>query len=385
MKKQKNEPMLSEETLVAQAMGREDPVTGAVVPAIHMSTTFARNDDYSLRDERSYIRDHGPAQNLPEAMICELEKGKEALSFSSGIAACTAAFHALQGGDHVAVSSTLYHGVLAWLDDFAAVRNLDYTLFDPSQPSNLEQLLAKRKTQIVWFETPANPTWLVADIKAISAIAHRYGALAAVDSTAATPVLTRPIELGADLVCHSATKYLNGHSDVLAGLLVTADNTPLWQRIKQHHLLAGPTLGSMEAYLLSRGMRTLFLRVKKQCENAQAIAEYLQAHPGVEYVNYPGLPEDPGHDIAKKQMSGGFGGMLSVGIPGGREQAIAVACRARVFKRATSLGGVESLLEHRKTSESDHTSTPENLIRVSVGIEHIDDLIADWEYMLAEI
>ena len=373
---------LSNETQIAQALGREDPVTGAVVPPIHVSTTFARHDDYSLADGRSYIRDHGPAQSLPEAMVCKLEGGADAMSFSSGIAACTAAFHALSHGDHVAVSETIYHGVLAWLDEFAEQRGIHYTLFDPTQPDALEAIVETRKTRLVWFETPANPTWLVADIAALCDVAHRHGAMAAVDSTAATPVLTRPIEFGADLVCHSATKYLNGHSDVLAGILVTAEETSFWQRIKTHHHLAGPTLASLEAYLLARGMRTLFLRVERQCANAMALAEFLNAHPNVEYVNYPGLPGDPGHEIAKKQMSNGFGGMLSVGIPGGRQAAIDVACRAQVFKRATSLGGVESLLEHRKTSESDHTSTPENLIRVSVGIEHIDDLIADWKQML---
>ncbi|NKB76329.1 MAG: aminotransferase class V-fold PLP-dependent enzyme [Gammaproteobacteria bacterium] len=373
---------LSTETRISQALGHEDTTTGAVVSPIHVSTTYARLDDYSLPDDRSYIRDHGLAQSLPEAMLCELEGGAQALSFSSGIAACTAAFHALHQGDHIAVSDTIYHGVLSWLEHFAEARGLKYTLFNASNLDEFANLIAHTPTKLVWFETPANPTWNIADIAAISEIAHQHEVIVAVDSTCATPVLCRPIEWGADLVCHSATKYLNGHSDVLAGMLVTAKDTPFWQRIKQHRLMAGPTLASLEAHLLVRGMRTLFLRVRKQCENAMALASYLESHRKVEYVCYPGLESNPGHEIAKKQMSGGYGGMLSVLIPGGREEAIAVACKARVFKRATSLGGVESLLEHRKTSESESTKTPENLIRISVGIEDINDLIQDWKQML---
>ncbi|NKB62748.1 MAG: aminotransferase class V-fold PLP-dependent enzyme [Gammaproteobacteria bacterium] len=379
-----NDQSLSTETRITQALGREDAETGAVVPPIYVSTTYARHGDYSLPDNRSYIRDHGLTQSLPEAMLCELERGAEALSFSSGIAACTAPFHALEQGDHVAVSDTIYHGVLSWLEFFAKSRGLRYTLFDARNLNEFANLISSTPTKLVWFETPANPTWHIADIAALSEIAHRHQVTVAVDSTCATPVLCRPIELGADIVCHSATKYLNGHSDVLAGMLITAAETPLWQRIKQHRLMAGPMLASLDAHLLVRGMRTLFLRVRKQCENALTLASYLQAHPGVEYVYYPRLANDPGHEIANRQMTGGYGGMLSLLIPGGREEAVAVACRARVFKRATSLGGVESLLEHRKTSESDNTKTPENLIRVSVGIEDINDLIRDWEWMLQE-
>ncbi len=375
---------LAIETQISQALSQEGGATGALVPPIHISTTFVRQEDYSLPDERSYIRDHGPAQALPEAMLRVLEGGVDALSFSSGLAACTAAFHALDKGDHVAVSDTIYHGVLSWLDEFAEQRGLRYSLFDAGNLDQLAALLVQRPTRLVWLETPANPTWVVTDISAVCTIAHRHGATVAVDSTAATPVLTRPIELGADLVCHSATKYLNGHSDVLAGLLVTHKVDRLWQRIRQHRLLAGSFLGSLDAHLLVRGMRTLFLRVSRQCDNALTLARYLDSHPGIEHVYYPGLESDPGHRIALRQMQGGFGGMLSVRIPGGAAEAIAVASRARVFKRATSLGGVESLVEHRKTSEGAITRTPENLLRLSVGIEHITDLVADWEQMLAQ-
>ncbi len=381
-----DEPGLDElgpETLAAQALGQEDPVAGDLVPPIHVATTFARGEDYSLPDGRSYIRDHGATQAQVEALLCQLEGGFEALSFSSGLAACTAPFHALHHGDHVLVSDTIYHGVLSWLEAFAAARGIDYDLFPAGDLVAFGAAIRPGVTRLVWLETPANPVWTVTDIAAFSGVAHQNDVLVAVDSTCATPVLSRPVEYGADIVCHSATKYLNGHSDVLAGMLVAARDSAFWQRIRAHRLLAGSVLGSMEAWLLMRGMRTLFLRVRQQSASALALAEFLAAHPAVEKVHYPGLSTDPGHAVASRQMSGGYGGMLSLLVPGGREEAIAVACRARVFKRATSLGGVESVLEHRKTSESDITSTPENLIRVSVGIERVGDLIGDFKRMLA--
>ena len=374
---------LSPATLAAQALGWEDETTGAVVPPLHVSTTYARDADYGKRQGRSYLRDDGPSQAHAEAVVQALEGGAAALSFASGIAACTAPFHALRQGDRVAVSRTIYHGVLSWLQLFGPERGLRVEYFDAGDVAGLGALLAGGDTRLVWLETPANPTWAVTDIAAAAKLAHRNGAVLAVDSTAATPVLTRPLALGADMVCHSATKFLNGHSDLLGGMLVTADaESALWQRIGDHRLYAGPVLGSFEAHQLVRGLRTLYLRVPRQCENALALAQFLQGHPGVEMTHYPGLIADPGHSVASRQMKGGFGGMLSFRVHGGREEAIAVANRARLFKRATSLGGVESLIEHRKSSESDVTDTPQNLIRLSAGIESVDDLIADLDGML---
>ncbi len=381
--KTKHDPSLHPTTLAAQALGWEDRETGAVTPPLYLSTTFARDDDYSTRDGRTYLRDHGLTQRHAEELVCCLEAGDDALGFASGLAACTAPFHALEKGDHVAVSSVIYYEVLSWLEIFAEQRGIEYSLFETGNLDNLANTIIAGKTRLVWLETPSNPTWAVTDISAVCELAHARGALVAVDSTAATPVLTQPIKLGADLVCHSATKYLNGHSDVLGGMLVCEDaSSKLWDRIRKHRLYAGPMLSSFDAYLLTRGIRTLFLRVYAQCENAMAIARHLSAHPGVSQVYYPGLPGDPGHEIAARQMAGGFGGMLSILVPGGREDAIAVVNRARVFKKATSLGGVESLVEHRKTSESDITDTPENLIRLSIGIESVHDLIADLDQML---
>ncbi|MBT4888107.1 MAG: aminotransferase class V-fold PLP-dependent enzyme [Rhodospirillales bacterium] len=371
------------ETIAAQALGLTDEATGSIVPGIHLSTNYERDENYDKPQDRSYIRDQGPTQQHCEQVIAALEGGAEALTFSSGIAACTAPFHALKHGARVAVSRTIYHGVLTWLEIFAADRGLGVDYFDAGNLDELSAIIAKGDTRLVWLETPANPSWVVTDIAEAAKIAHGGGAVLAVDSTAATPVLTRPIELGADIVCHSATKFLSGHSDVIAGALVTADtSTELWQRIHDHRIYAGPILGSMEAYLLTRGMKTLFLRVARQCENAMAVARYLHTHANVEAVHYPGLQSFPGHEIASHQMKGGYGGMLSYQVPGGRDEAIARVLRAGVFKRATSLGGVESLMEHRKSSESNVTTTPENLIRVSTGIEHVDDLLADLEQML---
>jgi cystathionine gamma-synthase len=374
--------MLKPETRAAQALGWEDPASGAVVPPIQLSTTFTRRDDYGPRDA-VYIRPDSPTAAHAEAVVAELEGAAEALSFSSGMAACTAAFHALESGDHVVCARTVYHGVVGWLEQFAAARGISYSWVPNDDLDALRAALRPGETKLVWTETPANPMWCVTDIAAAAEIAHQAGALLAVDSTCATPVLTRPLELGADFVCHAATKYLGGHSDVLAGMLAAKADGPLWQRIKAHRIFAGPMLGAMDAYLLTRGMRTLFLRVERQCANALAVAEFLAEHPKVARVRYPGLPGDPGHAVAVKQMTGGFGGMLSFEVEGGREAAIAVALACRVFKPATSLGGVESLIEHRKTSEGAiATETPDGLIRCSIGIEAATDLIADLDQAL---
>ncbi|MBX2869921.1 MAG: aminotransferase class I/II-fold pyridoxal phosphate-dependent enzyme [Acidiferrobacterales bacterium] len=377
-----SQSFLSRESLVVQSLGKEDAETGAIVKPIHLSTTYARRPDYSLIAEKTYIRDHGPTQEDAESVVCALEGGVDAISFASGLAACTAPFHALSAGDHIVISGTVYHGTLAWLEQFAESRGLSFTTFIAGDVDDFKRQIIPGKTKLAWVETPANPTWVVTDIAVISEIAGANSIAVAVDSTCATPVLTRPLSLGADLVCHSATKYLNGHSDVLAGMLVTAEDNELWQRIRQHRLLAGGTLGSLDAYLLSRGMRTLYVRVRQQCENALTIAHALDSHSSVESVMYPGLESHTGHRVATSQMSGGYGGMLSFTVPGGKEEAIEMISRARVFKRATSLGGVESVLEHRKSVEPPSSKTPDNLIRVSVGIENVDDLLADFNRML---
>ncbi|NMM44311.1 aminotransferase class I/II-fold pyridoxal phosphate-dependent enzyme [Rhodospirillaceae bacterium KN72] len=376
---------LDPRTLAAQALGREDESTGAVVPPIHFSTTFTRRDDYGPRDH-VYIRPDSPNAEHAEDVLATLEDAVGAMSFGSGMAACTAAFHALESGDHVVCGKTVYHGVKAWLERFGPARGLTFTFVPNDDLTALKSAMQPGKTKLVWIETPANPLWTVTDIAAAAEIAHAAGAQLAVDSTCATPVLTKPLTLGADLVVHAATKYLGGHSDVLAGMVAAREDTPLWRRIREHRTFAGPVLGAMEAFLLTRGMRTLFVRVERQCQSAMKVAEFLAGHPKVDRVRYPGLPGDPGHAVASKQMLGGFGGMLSFQPAGDRDSAIRLVLACRVLKPATSLGGVESLIEHRKTSEGDIvTETPDNLIRISVGIEAVDDLIQDLDRALAAV
>jgi cystathionine gamma-synthase len=237
-------------------------------------------------------------------------------------------------------------------------------------------------TRLVWVETPANPTWEIADLRAVCELAHAAGARVAVDNTVATPVLTKPMEFGADLVVHSATKYLNGHSDVLAGAVLSARNDPFWQRIRSWRRTAGAVPGPFEAWLLVRGMRTLFLRVRRASDTALIVARHFEKHPALRAVLYPGLPSHPGHAIAARQMNGGFGGMLSIRVAGGVEQAKAVLAAVQVFKRATSLGGVESLIEHRSSMEGPSSPVPDDLLRLSIGIEAPSDLAADLEAAL---
>ncbi len=374
-----HDPTLSPETLAAQAGHYLDPHTGAVTPPIHGATTFARNPDYSLVGSGSYSRPDNPTYLPAEALLAKLEGGEAAMLFASGMAAGTALFHTLRPGDHVVAPEQMYWSLRAWLVGFCAQWGLRLDRFDAADPAALGRAVRPGETKLVWIETPANPTWEVTDIAAAAATAHAAGARLAVDSTSATPVLTRPIEHGADYVMHSATKYLNGHSDVVAGALVAARTDAHWQQLQAVRSGHGAVLGPFEAWLLLRGMRTLFVRVERASRNALFVAERLREHPGVAQVLYPGLPEHPGHQVAARQMHGGFGGMLSLRLRGGRTAALETAARVRVFLRATSLGGVESLLEHRASIEGSDSPVPDDLVRLSIGIEAADDLVADLE------
>lgn len=371
------EAPLSRETLAAQAMGAVDPETGALVPPVHPATTYEMHPDGSLTDGRAYTRADNPTYDPAEKLLNVLEGGAGCILFASGNAAATAVFQALLPGDHVLVSRILYWGIRKWLAEFAVSWGLDVEFVDVTDLEALQAAIRPGATRLLWLETPANPTWEITDIAAVAEIAHAAQVCVAVDNTVPTPVLTRPLELGADLVVHSATKYLNGHSDVLAGAVVTARLDPLWERIRSWRRNAGAMLGPFEAWLLQRGMRTLFVRVRRASETALALAQQLQGHPALKAVLYPGLPSHPGHDVAARQMQGGFGGMLSIRVAGGEEQALAVAAAARVFKRATSLGGVESLIEHRLSTEGPSSPVPGDLLRLSVGLETPEDLLAD--------
>lgn len=370
------------ETLAAQALGWLDEETGALVPPIHSATTYERAGGAPRR--YSYTRADNPTYAQAEALICALEGGAAAMVFASGMSAATAPFLTLRPGDHVILPTVLYWALRSWVNEFTENWGIDLDYFDPARPEQVEGLLRPGKTRILWIETPANPTWDCTDIAAMAAMAHGAGARLCVDSTVATPVLTNPLALGADLVMHSATKYLNGHSDVLAGALVAARDDAWWQRIRRVRSDLGTVLGPTETWLLLRGMRTLHVRVRQASANALALAERLQTHPKVRSVLYPGLPSFPSHDIAARQMTGGFGGMLSIRLAD-RAAAAAVANATRVFKQATSLGGVESLIEHRAPVEGPGTPVPDDLLRLSVGIEHADDLFADLDQALRTV
>jgi cystathionine gamma-synthase len=369
-------------SLAAQAMGWIDPVTKAVVPPIHMASTYQRDEDNGFRSGRIYARADNPTFDQVEATLAALEGGPKALVFSSGMSAASACFLALAPGDHVVVPKVMYWSLRNWLAGFATQWGLKVEFVDADRVDAIAAAVKPGATKLVWLETPANPTWAISDIAGAAEIAHRAGALLAVDSTVATPVLTRPIELGADLVMHSATKYLNGHSDLIAGALVGARDDEHWAKLRTIRAQLGTILGQTEAWLLMRGMRTLYPRVQWACRSAQALAEKFAAHPMVSDVLYPGLPSFAGHADAKKQMKGGFGGMLSVRVKGGERAAIATAARVELWKRATSLGGVESLIEHRASIEGPGTPAPSNLLRLSVGIEDTGDLLADLERAL---
>lgn len=383
MRDDDNKTGLAPETLAAQGLGWIDAETGAVLPGIQPATTFLRDPDNQYRRGPAYARADNPTFAQPEALLAALEEGTGAMLFASGMAAATACFMALKPGDHVVAPKVMYWSLRNWLLTYAREWGLEIDLVDMADLEALAAAVKPGRTKLVWAETPANPLWTLTDIAAAAAIAHRAGARLAVDSTAATPVFCRPLALGADIVMHSASKYLNGHSDVIAGALVTRAEDEYWQRLQDVRIRSGAILGTFEAFLLMRGMRTLFPRVRTAAANAQAIAEALQHNPHVEEVLYPGLFAFSGHEIAMRQMQGGFGAMLSIRVRGGEAAAIATAANVEIWKRATSLGGVESLLEHRGSVEGANSPCPMDLLRLSTGIEASADLITDLEQALA--
>jgi cystathionine gamma-synthase len=367
------------ETLAAQALGAHDRETRGIVPAIQLATTYARDADYALVGP-GYARDENPTPGHAERVLCALEGGAGALAFASGMAAATTAIRALcKPGDRVVAPRVGYYNLRGWLARFCAKWGVGLDVVDATDLAAMRAAI-RPGTRLVWVETPANPTWDVTDLAAVADLAHGAGAVMAVDSTCATPVHCRPIELGADLVMHSATKFLGGHSDVLAGMLVTARDDAAWAEIATLRHDEGACLGPVEAYLLLRGMRTLFARVERSSRTAASLAARLE-ELGVT-VRYPGLASHPQHAIAARQMQRGFGSMLSIQL-GSRERALAVVKRLRVWVPATSLGGVESLIEHRFTVEGVDTPTAPDLLRLSVGLEHEEDLFEDLREAIA--
>ncbi len=371
------------QTILAQAAGAVDAETGAIVPPVHIATTFLRDPDNQYRRGFAYGRPDNATVRQTEAVLSALEGGAASLLFGSGMAAATFLLLALPRPAHVVAPRVMYWGLRKWLVEEAPTYGLAASLVDGSDLGALAAAVRPGETRLVWVETPANPLWTITDIKGTAEIAHRAGAALAVDSTVATPLLTRPLAEGADVAMHAATKYLNGHSDVVAGALCFATGGALLERASALRGSLGAILGPMEAALLLRGLRTLHLRVAAQCAAAMAISRHFAGHPRVRQVLYPGLETHPGHAVAARQMHGGFGGMLSLRVEGGEAAAIATAANVAVWKRATSLGGVESLIEHRASVEGAGSPCPPDLLRLSVGIEAVEDLIADLDQALA--
>ena len=366
-------------TKVAQALHFVEEGSGAVVPSIQPAATYTRDENYDLRTAFSYRRDGSQTTEHAQAIIAEMEGAAESLLFASGMSACTAVIDNLAPDAHVVIPSVMYHGVLNQFNAYEAKGRLRVSRYSAGSLDELAAALRLGDTALVWVETPNNPNWDVTDIRATADLAHAAGAMLLTDCTGTPPTMTRALELGADISFHSATKYLNGHSDVTAGVLSVAETGTLWDDITLTRTLQGTTLQSFDAYLLIRGMRTLHLRVERGAANAMQIAKHLEGHRHIAAVLYPGLPSHPGHEVAKRQTGGQFGAMLSIIIDGTEQQAIDVTRFCNVFYPATSLGGVESLIEHRKTVSGDGFPVHPQLLRLSIGIEDPGDLIADLE------
>ncbi|MGA0555459.1 trans-sulfuration enzyme family protein [Larkinella sp. VNQ87] len=368
------------ETLAIYQSRMADANAGAVVPPIYLTTTFEREADGSFPHGHIYGRASNPNRDALEAALATLEGGFAGLAFSSGQAATMTLLLGLRPGDHVIIGEDAYHGTPALLEELFHPWGLTYTRADMTNLDDV-RISIHENTRLIWIETPSNPLLKIADIQAIADLAHQAGAWCACDNTWATSVLQRPLDLGCDVVMHSTTKYIGGHSDVLSGALVFREDGELYQRVRRFQTLGGAIAAPFDCWMLLRGLRTLTTRVRAQSATALQLAEFLDRHPAVEAVHYPGLESHPGYAIAQQQMTMA-GAMLSVQIKDGAEAAMAVAAHVRLFTRATSLGGVESLIEHRASVEGPNTTTPQNLLRISVGLEHADDLIADLEQAL---
>jgi cystathionine gamma-synthase len=363
------------ETVSVHAGNHVDLSTGAVIQPIHLATTFERDADGNFSRGYKYTRHSNPNREALEQCLCQLEEGGAAAAFSSGSAASMAVFQALKPGDHVIVPDDMYHGVAHLLRTVFASWSLQISFVDLGDLKKIQEAI-RPSTKLIWIETPSNPLLKVTDIEKISALAHKVGALCVCDNTFATPVLQRPFKLGADVIVHSSTKYLGGHSDVLGGILIAKKDDDFFKKIREVQTLGGAVPAPFDCFLTLRGIRTLPYRIRAHSVNAMTVAKFLSAHPSVEKTFYPGLETDAGHILAAKQMSL-FGGMISFLAKGRKEKAIDIAARVKIFTRATSLGGVESLIEHRASIEGPETKTPDTLLRLSIGLENPEDLMQD--------
>ena len=390
------------ETLAIHAGNHGDPTTGAVVPPLILSTTFERAADGSIVEGRDiYTRASNPNRRALEEKLAALEGGSEAIAFASGQAATMSIFHSLGGNSHVILPDDIYYNTKVIIDNLYANFGLTCTAVDMTDLGAIKRAI-KKNTKLIWVETPSNPSLKIADIQAVVKIAKAKNILVACDNTWATPFFTRPFELGVDLVMHSTTKYFGGHSDILGGCVITPPQPSPMERefevlpigatvdtedlrgvlstaIRTFQTVGGAVPSPFDCWLLSRSLSTYAVRMPVHAQNAMKLATFLEAQTQIEKVNYPGLKSNEYHKVAKKQMRNGFGGMMSILVKGGQKEAMELASKLKIFKHATSLGGVESLIEHRYSVEGIHSTSPENLLRISVGIENIDDLIADFE------
>lgn len=368
------------ETLAIHAAQEPESATGAISPSIHLSTTFERDADGEFRRGYDYVRTGNPNRDALEACLTQLEGGAATAAFSSGMAAVAAVLQALGPGDHVLLPDDCYYGVRALTQGPLRRWGLTYSTVDMTQLDRVRDAM-QSDTRLVWIETPSNPLVKVVDIAAIADIAHAGGAYCGADNTWATPVLQRPLTMGVDVVMHSSTKYFGGHSDVMGGTVTVAEQGSLYQRIRENQTEVGGVLGPFDSWLTLRGIQTLAYRVRAQCEHASQLAEFLTELPAVRSVHYPGLSTSPYFDLCRSQMAAA-GGMLSFCVAGGRDAAMRAAAKVQLIRRATSLGGTHTLIEHRASIEGPDTQAPPGLLRLAVGLEHPDDLIADLKHAL---
>jgi cystathionine gamma-synthase len=360
--------------------GKQKEKNGAVMQSITLSTTFERNEDgLTYPSDFVYSRIDNPNRQSLETKLAILENGAEAIAFASGSAAAMAVFHSLKKGDHVIIPYDIYFGVKSILTNLYEQWNLEFSTVDMSDLKAVKSAI-KKNTKLIWIESPSNPLVQVTDIQAIVKIAKsKSNIITCVDNTWATPFFTKPLDLGVDISLHSTTKYLGGHSDILGGALVFKTQNERSEFIRTYQKVSGAVPSPFDCWLLNRSLTTFHLRMPVHAQNAMLLAEYLEKNPNIEKVLYPGLKSDVGHKIAKKQMKNGFGGMMSILVKGGQEKALELCQKLQIFTHATSLGGVESLIEHRRSIEGENSQSPENLLRISVGLENINDLIADFE------
>ena len=366
---------MKKETQAIHATNLVDETAGAIATPIFLSTTFLRDEDGGYPKGHMYSRNSNPNRDALEKGLAILECGAKAFAFGSGLAAVSAVFQCLKSGDHVLMPSVGYYASVKLAEEIMGPWGLQMSQVDME---NLDAIKAaiQPNTKLIWVETPANPLLGISDIQAISSLAHSQGIKVAVDNTMATPILQNPIQLGADIVMHATTKYIGGHSDILGGAIIVRDDDEWSARLKRVQILMGATQNPLDCYLLARGLKTLPLRMREHSASALALAQLLEKHSAIEQVHYPGLISHPQYELAKRQMPHGFSGMISIQIKGDEANARRVASALKLFQQATSLGGVESLVEHRRSIEGPDSKTPGNLLRLSIGLEHIDDL---WE------